>query len=103
MLLYLFLATIPCDILSGFLVFCDRVVYPVYLSTPRPFGISPLKDQQCAGALMWTCVTIVYLVPVTILTVRLLAVRSVPKDDLVPSEFHDNVALLSNPPKVEVF
>src|SRR5579864_9776091 len=25
-LLYLFLATLPCDILSGFLVFCDRVV-----------------------------------------------------------------------------
>ena len=31
-LLYLFLATLPCDILSGFLVFCDRVVYPVYFS-----------------------------------------------------------------------
>jgi cytochrome c oxidase assembly factor CtaG len=67
-LLYLFLATLPCDILSAFLAFCDRVVYPVYLSTPRPFGISPLNDQQCAGALMWTCVTIVYLVPVTVLT-----------------------------------
>jgi putative membrane protein len=33
-LLYLFLATLPCDILSGFLVFCDRVVYPVFLSSP---------------------------------------------------------------------
>jgi len=36
MLLYLFLATLPCDILSGFLVFCDRVVYPVFLSSPPP-------------------------------------------------------------------
>ncbi len=25
---YLFLATLPCDILSAFLVFCGRVVYP---------------------------------------------------------------------------
>ena len=38
-LLYLFLATLPCDILSGFLVFCDRVVYPVYFSAPHAAGI----------------------------------------------------------------
>jgi putative membrane protein len=74
-LLYLFLATLPCDILSAYLTFCDRVVYPVYLNTPRRFALSPLADQQCAGALMWTCITIVYLVPAVILTTRLLAVR----------------------------
>jgi len=32
------LATLPCDILSGFLAFSDRVVYPVYFSTPRLLG-----------------------------------------------------------------
>ena len=32
MLLYLFLATLPCDILSGFLVFSDRVAYPSIFS-----------------------------------------------------------------------
>jgi len=74
-LLYLFLATLPCDILSAYLTFCDRVVYPFYLSTPRPFGISVLADQQCAGALMWTCITIVYLVPAVIVTTQLLAAR----------------------------
>jgi putative membrane protein len=74
-LLYLFLATLPCDILSAFLAFCERVVYPAYLSAPRPFGISALEDQQLAGALMWTCVTFVYLVPATILTTRLLTSR----------------------------
>jgi putative membrane protein len=72
-LLYLFLATLPCDILSGFLVFCDRVVYPLYLSSPRLFGFSALEDQQCAGALMWTAVTVVYLVAGTIFAARLLA------------------------------
>ena len=76
MLLYLFLATIPCDILSGFLVFCDRVVYPVYLVGPRQFGVSALEDQQRAAALMWTCVTIIYLIPAMILTTRLLGARS---------------------------
>jgi putative membrane protein len=73
MLLYLFLATLPCDILSGFLVFSDRVAYPVYLSAPRMFGFSVLEDQQCAAALMWACVTLVYLVPAAIISVRLLA------------------------------
>ena len=74
-LLYLFLATLPCDILSGFLVFCDRVVYPVYLSLPPQFGLSALEDQQCAGALMWTCVTLVYLVAGAFFAARLLSPR----------------------------
>jgi putative membrane protein len=72
-LLYLFFATLPCDILSGFLVFCDRVVYPVFLSSPRSLGLSALEDQQCAGALMWTCVTVVYLIAAAIVTARLLS------------------------------
>ncbi len=86
MILYLFLATLPCDILSGFLVFCDRVVYAVYVTSPRPFGISALEDQQCAGALMWTLVTVVYLVAGAVLTTRLLSQRSWSEDELAKSE-----------------
>jgi putative membrane protein len=76
MLLYLFLATLPCDILSGFLVFCDRVIYPVYFFSAQPFGLSALEDQQCAGALMWTCVTLVYLIAGAIVTACLLSPHS---------------------------
>jgi len=75
-ILYLFFATIPCDILSGFLVFCDRVVYPVYLSSSHLFGFSALADQECAAALMWTCVTVVYLIAGAVLTMHLLSPRS---------------------------
>jgi len=71
--LYLFLATLPCDVLSAFLVFSERVAYPVYLSTSGQSRLSVLADQQCAGALMWTCVTIVYLVAGTILSTHLLS------------------------------
>jgi putative membrane protein len=92
MLVYLFLATLPCDILSGFLVFCDRVVYSVYLSTPNRFGISALEDQQCAAALMWTCVTIVYLLTAAILTTRLLSSRSTPESDLMELDLHAPLA-----------
>jgi putative membrane protein len=73
MILYLFFATLPCDILSGFLVFCDRVVYPVYLSSSHFLGFAALGDQQCAAALMWTCVTLVYLIAGAVLTMRMLS------------------------------
>jgi putative membrane protein len=71
--LYLFMASLPCDALSALLAFCDRVVYPSYLATPRLFSISPLQDQQCAGALMWVCATFIYLVPAVVITVQLLS------------------------------
>jgi len=71
--LYLFAATLPCDALSAFLVFCDRVVYPSYLSAPRFWNLSPLRDQECAGALMWVSVTLIYLVPAVVITIQLLS------------------------------
>ena len=85
-LLYLFLATLPCDILSGFLVFCDRVVYPVYRSSSQPLGLSALEDQECAGALMWTCVTLVYLIAGAIVTARLLSPRSSQEHAILQSQ-----------------
>jgi cytochrome c oxidase assembly factor CtaG len=77
MLLYLFLATLPCDVLSGFLVFSERVAYPMYLSRHQMGGLSPLEDQQCAAALMWTCVTVVFLVAGTILSIQILSPKLV--------------------------
>jgi len=71
--LYLFFATLPCDALSAFLVFCDRVVYASYLSAPRVLNLSPLQDQQGAAALMWTCVTVIFLVPAVVVTIQLLS------------------------------
>jgi len=93
-LLYLFLATLPCDILSGFLVFCDRVVYPVFLSSSRSFGLSALEDQQCAGALMWTCVTIVYLIAGSVFAARLLSPHR--SDGLAIPPFHSRRIAVRN-------
>ena len=74
---YLFLATLPCDALSAFLVFCGHVVYRPYLSAGSgPFGLSPLEDQALAGALMWVTVTFAYLIPALVLTARLLSART---------------------------
>jgi putative membrane protein len=73
MALYLFLATLPCDVLSAFLVFCGRSVYPGYLPAAQLFSLSPIQDQECAGALMWVWVTFAYLIPAFIITVQLLS------------------------------
>jgi putative membrane protein len=71
--LYLFFATFPCDMLSAFLTFCDRVVYPSYLSGNQHFSLAPLQDQEYAGALMWVCVTFIYLLPAVVITTQLLS------------------------------
>src|ERR1700686_4037576 len=71
--LYLFLGTLPCDILSAFLTFCGRVVYPRYVSTAGVGNLSPLQDQECAGALMWVWVTFAYLIPAVVITMQILS------------------------------
>ena len=71
--LYLFLATLPCDALSAFLVFCGRVVYPRYCAMGAHVCVLPLEDQARAGALMWLWVTIAYLVPAALVTIELLS------------------------------
>ena len=70
---YLFLATVPCDALSAFLSFYDQVVYPCYRTAPAFFGRPPLADQQFAGALMWVCVTFIYMVPAVVITMQTLS------------------------------
>jgi putative membrane protein len=75
-LLYLFLATVPCDALSALVTFCGRVVYPHYLHAPRRFDLSPLGDQELAGALMWIAVTFAYLTPAAAIAIKLLSPRS---------------------------
>jgi putative membrane protein len=73
MALYLFLATLPCDILSAFLAFSNRLIYPSYHSVTQLFSLSPLQDQECAGALMWVWVTFAYLIPAVVITVQILS------------------------------
>jgi len=70
---YLFHATLPCDALSAFFTFYDRVVYWCYRTAPEFFGRSPLADQQFAGALMWVCVTFIYMAPAVVITIQILS------------------------------
>jgi len=52
-LLYCFLMTIPMSIVSVYITYADRVLYPAYAVAPRIFGLSPLEDQRVGGLVMW--------------------------------------------------
>jgi putative membrane protein len=99
--LYLFLATLPCDILSAFLVFCNRLVYPFYESTPDLFGLPPLEDQEYAGALMWLWVTFAYLIPAIAITVQLLSPANTQPQRPV-REQHENAGRPRNRARAEL-
>ena len=71
--LYLFLATLPCDALSAFLSFCGHAVYSSHRAAHVTFGLNALQDQELAGGLMWFWVTIAYLLPAAVITLRLLS------------------------------
>jgi len=100
--LYLFSATLPCDALSGFLTFCDRVVYPSYFLSSRPFGLSPLEDQQCAASLMWVAVTLIFLVPAVLVTLEILSPGSADLPEDPWAEWRRLIAKTLHPSKSEV-
>jgi putative membrane protein len=52
-LLYCFLLTIPMSIVSVYITYADRVLYPAYSFAPRILGMSPLEDQRLGGLIMW--------------------------------------------------
>jgi putative membrane protein len=70
---YLFLAALPCDALPAFLTFCNRIVYPHYLTASQYFNLDPLEDQAHAGALMWVWVTPAYVPSAVAVTIRMLS------------------------------
>jgi cytochrome c oxidase assembly factor CtaG len=73
---YLLSADVVNTILSASLAFSGRVLYPSYLHAERVSSLTPLQDQVAAGAEMWVLNSVVFLVPVVVVTVRLLAPRS---------------------------
>ena len=52
-MLYLFLLSIPMAIVSVYIAYADAVLYPLYASAPRIWGITPMNDQLIGGLIMW--------------------------------------------------
>jgi putative membrane protein len=52
-MLYLFLMSIPMAIVAVYIAYSDGILYPMYASAPRVWGISPMNDQMIGGLIMW--------------------------------------------------
>jgi cytochrome c oxidase assembly factor CtaG len=52
-LLFLFMQMPFNSFLGVAILFSGTVLYPHYATTGRPWGPTPLEDQQAAGAIMW--------------------------------------------------
>jgi cytochrome c oxidase assembly factor CtaG len=72
-LIFLVSADVVNTLLSAFLAFCGRPVYLYYLDHPNPFQIDPLGDQVLGAVIMWVLGSFAFLVPATLLTVRMLS------------------------------
>jgi cytochrome c oxidase assembly factor CtaG len=78
---YLFLADMVNTGVSAFLCFSGRVLYPSYDGMPRPFGLSALNDQAAAGAFMWVCGSIVFLLPVYGVITQILSSSAISRQE----------------------
>jgi putative membrane protein len=70
---YLLLADVVNTAISAFLCFAGRLLYPSYGLIARPFDFSALNDQIAAGAFMWVCGSMVYLIPAVAIVAQLLS------------------------------
>jgi putative membrane protein len=52
-MLYLFLMSIPMQIVSIYLTYADQILYPAYAAAPRIWSLSPMEDQLLGGLIMW--------------------------------------------------
>jgi cytochrome c oxidase assembly factor CtaG/polyferredoxin len=82
---YLLLADVQNTVLSAFLTFSDRVLYPTYGLVPQFSGMNALSDQHAAGAIMWVPGSIVYLIPAGIIAMRFLSPRRQISSRLTPA------------------
>jgi cytochrome c oxidase assembly factor CtaG len=69
---YLLSADLINTIVSAFLTFSGRVLYPTYARAPRVCSLSALSDQVAAGTGMWFFGSLVFLLAAVWITYRLL-------------------------------
>src|SRR5688572_9020350 len=72
-ILALFTMALQGGLLGALIIFSPTPWYAVYALTTQPWGLSPLEDQQFAGAIMWIPVGMIYTMAALILFVNRLA------------------------------
>jgi|SRR3954471_466427 putative membrane protein len=70
---YLLAADVQNTVLAALLTFSDRVLYPFYEFHSQATKAAALDDQVLAGVIMWVPMSLAYLIPAALLTIRLLS------------------------------
>jgi putative membrane protein len=70
--LYLFTTALQSGVLGFLITFASFPWYAAYSQTTAAWGLTPLEDQQLAGALMWIPAGVVYVIAAVILFVSWL-------------------------------
>jgi putative membrane protein len=73
MIPYLLVADVQNTVLAALLTFYDRVLYPIYEMHGQVTEAAALNDQVLAGVIMWVPMSLAYLIPAVLLTIRLLS------------------------------
>jgi putative membrane protein len=71
-LIYLISADVVNTLLSAFLAFCGRPVYPYYLNRTNPFQLAAEEDQVLGAVIMWVLGSLVFLAPAVVIAYRLV-------------------------------
>ncbi len=74
----LFLTVLHSGVLAALLTVSTRLWYPAQVQFSADFGLSPLEDQQLAGALMWVPMGALYTAAALFFAHRLLKAASLP-------------------------
>jgi putative membrane protein len=94
---YLLLADGVNTVLSAFLCFSGRLLYPSYAELPRPFDLSPLTDQVAAGSFMWVVGTMVYLLPNIIIVAQMVSPKMTRSEQLERWRVSEEAHLANSP------
>lgn len=71
--IYLLFAGFVTSVISAFLIFSGRVLYPAYLTIPRIDSLSAISDQVLAGVVMWFIGSLAFAIPAVVLVTKLLS------------------------------
>lgn len=82
----IFLTSLFGEALGAILTLAGHVIYPVYLSTPHLWGLSPLDDQELAGLAMWVGGGLLYMAILLGMLINALSHDDEPADLPLPSE-----------------
>jgi cytochrome c oxidase assembly factor CtaG len=98
---YLVVADVSNTVLSALLTFSNRPIYAYYAQVPRIGRLSALDDQAAAGVIMWVPGSVAFLVPLFVISLRVLFGERRVRKPVPDSVGRSALFVLNNPSLVQ--